>query len=186
MIMQHFSYKAFARLTARWVITGCALGLTTFGAAADDKGSKGGKGGREGDTRGALAPKIYKSECASCHTAYPAGLLVEADWRKLLSGLATHFGTDASVTAAELQEVSAYLLPQAATDATRYTSKVQPPRLTQTAWFERKHQRKIPDSVWQDPRVKSAANCAACHTRADQGSFAERDISVPGFPGKHW
>jgi nitrate/TMAO reductase-like tetraheme cytochrome c subunit len=58
--------------------------------------------------------------------------------------------------------------------------------LTRTAWFERKHLRKLPASVWADPKVKSAANCQACHTRADKSSFSETEVEVPGFPGKHW
>jgi hypothetical protein len=28
--------------------------------------------------------------------------------------------------------------------------------------------------------VKSFANCNACHTRAAEGSFRERDIRIPG------
>ncbi len=132
------------------------------------------------------APKIYTSECASCHTAYPAGLLVEKNWKKLLVTLGNHFGTDASVSPEELTSISAYLLDNAATDTTRYTAQNDPVRLTQTVWFERKHQRKLPASVWADTRVKSAANCQACHTRADQGRFSESDIAVPGFPGRHW
>jgi hypothetical protein len=50
-----------------------------------------------------------------------------------------------------------------------------PPRLTGRAWFRREH-RKVPEAAWRDARVKSAANCAACHTRAEEGSFREREI----------
>lgn len=132
------------------------------------------------------APKVYTAECASCHTAYPPGLLVHKDWKKTLTQLATHFGTDATVSEAELQGISGYLLGNAATDAGRYTSQSDPARLTRTAWFERKHLRKLPASVWADPKVKSAANCQACHTRADKSSFSETEVEVPGFPGKHW
>lgn len=133
-----------------------------------------------------LAPQVYATECASCHTAYPPGLLVSADWKKTLDNLSRHFGTDASVTAEELQGISAYLLAHAATDASRYTAQSDPVRLTRTAWFERKHLRKLPASVWADPLVKSASNCQACHTRVDKGSFSENEVAVPGFPGKHW
>ncbi len=30
------------------------------------------------------------------------------------------------------------------------------------------------------PRCRSLSNCAACHTRADSGSYAEREIVIPG------
>lgn len=132
------------------------------------------------------APAIYKTECAACHTAYPPGLLSEKDWRKTMTGLASHFGTDASLAPHEVKEISNFLFTNAATNLGRYGAPADPPRLTQTAWFEREHLRKLPASVWLDSRVKSASNCAACHTRADQGSFSENDIAVPGFPGRRW
>jgi len=132
------------------------------------------------------APAIYKTECGSCHTPYPAGLLMAAAWKKTTDKLSTHFGVDASLTPAEVQEISAYLQANAGARADRYEAPKDPPRLTQTAWFERKHLQKLPASVWKDPKVKSASHCAACHTGADQGNYAERDIAVPGFPGRHW
>lgn len=136
--------------------------------------------------RSAPPPAAYTTECGSCHTAYPPGLLLEKDWRKTLNGLASHFGTDATPTAAELKVITSYLLANAAIETTRFATPGDPPRLTRTAWFERKHLRKLPDSAWKDPKVKSAANCNACHTRADQGSYAEGEIAVPGFPGRRW
>ena len=51
-------------------------------------------------------------------------------------------------------------------------------RITRSAWFLREHGEVRP-ATWALPAVKSAANCAACHTRADQGEFRERDIRIP-------
>ena len=34
-------------------------------------------------------------------------------------------------------------------------------------------------STWKLPAVKSAANCGACHTTADQGDFNENKIRIP-------
>lgn len=134
----------------------------------------------------AAAPAVYKAECGTCHTPYPAGLLLSPAWKKTMDKLPTHFGVDASLTPAEVKDISAYLQAHAGTNADRYDTPKDPPRLTQTAWYERKHLRKLPDSVWKDPRVKSPANCAACHAGAEQGNYAERDIAVPGFPGRKW
>lgn len=136
--------------------------------------------------RSTSAPAAYVAECGNCHTPFPPGLMLEKDWRKTLSGLSSHFGTDASLSAAELKAVTTYLTANAAVDPGRFGTQVEPPRLTRTGWFERKHLRKLPDSVWKDPKVKSAAHCTACHTRADQGNYAESDIAVPGFPGRRW
>jgi len=37
----------------------------------------------------------------------------------------------------------------------------------------------VPSAVWRSPAVKSAANCAACHTGAEKGDFRERGIRIP-------
>ena len=33
------------------------------------------------------APKSYEAECASCHMAYPPGLLGPKNWQNIMSGL---------------------------------------------------------------------------------------------------
>ena len=37
----------------------------------------------------------------------------------------------------------------------------------------------VPAATWKLPAVKSAANCAACHTQADQGDFNEHNVRIP-------
>jgi hypothetical protein len=37
----------------------------------------------------------------------------------------------------------------------------------------------VPASVWKRAKIGSRANCIACHTRAETGSFAEREIKIP-------
>lgn len=37
----------------------------------------------------------------------------------------------------------------------------------------------ISERVWNSPAVKSPANCAACHTAADQGAYSEHPIRLP-------
>ena len=54
-------------------------------------------------------PPAYTQECASCHTAYPPGLLPAPSWRRLLNNLPRHFGTDASLDAATVRELSGWL-----------------------------------------------------------------------------
>ena len=51
-------------------------------------------------------------------------------------------------------------------------------RITETGWFRHEHD-EVPAGIWKRPAVKSAANCAACHTRADAGDFSERNIRIP-------
>ena len=47
----------------------------------------------------AAASPAWKSECGSCHVAYPPGLLPAASWRAVMAGLDRHFDTDATIDA---------------------------------------------------------------------------------------
>lgn len=125
----------------------------------------------------AHVPPTYLQECAACHTAYPPGLLPAASWKRVMDGLAQHYGTDASLDAATVQQLNQWLQAHA---GTYRRVREEPPedRLTRSDWFERKH-RKIEPSAWKLPSVKSAANCAACHAGADQGRFSEHDLRMP-------
>ena len=40
---------------------------------------------------------IYQEECASCHMAYPPGLLPARSWEKIMAGLESHFGDNAEL-----------------------------------------------------------------------------------------
>jgi hypothetical protein len=119
----------------------------------------------------------YKQECAACHVAFPPGLLPAASWQRLMNNLPRHFGTDASLDPATVKTVSSWLVANAGTS--RRVREVPPEdRITRSAWFIRKHD-EVSAATWRLPAVKSAANCAACHTGADQGDFNERNIRIP-------
>jgi hypothetical protein len=114
-------------------------------------------------------PAAYTQECAACHTAYPPGLLPARSWERLMSGLDKHYGTDASLDEASVREISGWLQGHA---GTYKRVREEPPqdRITMSAWFVRKH-RRLDAPVWKHASVKSAANCAACHTGADKGQY---------------
>jgi mono/diheme cytochrome c family protein len=122
----------------------------------------------------------YKQECSSCHIAYPPGMLPAASWQRLMNDLPRHFGTDASLDAATLSQISEWLQAHATINARSGRNAAVPPedRITRSAWFVREH-REIAAATWQRPSVKSPSNCAACHARADQGDFNEHDIRIP-------
>lgn len=122
-------------------------------------------------------PASYRSECGSCHLAYPPALLSAADWQRTLEKLAQHFGSDAQPDAAQLKEIAAFLERNAGTSG-RTSGAGNPPRITKTARFLHKHD-EIPARYWRDPRVGSAANCEACHRDAAKGRFSEHDILIP-------
>lgn len=119
----------------------------------------------------------WKAECGSCHIAYPPQLLLGQAWHQIMSQLDKHFGTDASLDPAAAAEISAYLERYSGS-----TRRAQPAtgslRITESAWFVHEHD-EVPPASWKHPAVKSAANCAACHTTAEQGDFRERNIRIP-------
>lgn len=118
---------------------------------------------------------LYRQECASCHLAYPPGLLPAASWRRLMETLPTHFGSDASLDPDSVRALSGWLQAHAA----RATPAAAPEnRITRSRWFLREHD-EIDASVWKRPSVRSPAHCAACHGGAEQGDFHERHIRIP-------
>jgi mono/diheme cytochrome c family protein len=123
-----------------------------------------------------LLPK-YRQECGACHVAYPPALLPVASWQRLAGRLQAHFGTDASLDPATLEEITDWL---AAHGGTSRRVREEPPgeRITRSAWFIRKHD-EVPAAAWKLPAVKSAANCSACHAGAEQGDFNERNVRIP-------
>jgi hypothetical protein len=131
------------------------------------------------DGRARAVPLLpqYKAECGSCHVAFPPALLSKADWRKTLAGLDRHFGTDASLDAASRAILQPYLEGRAGPRLA--PGAAAEPRMTTTAWFKREHG-EVPARVWNDARIKSAANCAACHQGAEQGRYDEAEIVLPG------
>lgn len=129
-----------------------------------------------GERRYSATNPAWKAECASCHVAYPPQLMSAEAWRRTMAGLERHFGTDASVDAAAKAEIERFLIANAS--QRRGAAPGEPPRITDTPWFVREH-RKVPATAWRDAALKSRSNCAACHTRADQGDFSERSLRLP-------
>jgi Dihaem cytochrome c len=130
----------------------------------------------DGTPRVPLLPK-YQQECAACHVAFPPGLLPVASWQRLMANLPHHYGTDASLDAASARELSTWLAAHAG--SSRGVRDAPPDdRITRSTWFTREHD-EVPAATWKLPAVKSASNCAACHTQAAQGDFSERSVHLP-------
>ncbi len=122
-------------------------------------------------------PKSYEAECASCHMAYPPGLLGDKSWQNIMSGLNKHFGTDASLDAKDQKEISVWLQNNAATKQ-KYNVVAPENRITKTSWFIRKHD-EIKADVWKRAGVTGPADGGACHITAAGGMFSEKSISIP-------
>jgi nitrate/TMAO reductase-like tetraheme cytochrome c subunit len=120
---------------------------------------------------------LYVQECGSCHVTYAPGLLPAASWQRLMGNLKQHFGTDASIDAADARTITAWLNTNAGTYKKLREDPLQD-RISRAGWFVREHDEVAPE-VWQRPAVKSASNCGACHTQAAAGSFRESEIRIP-------
>jgi hypothetical protein len=141
--------------------------LTLAGAAAAGESSR---------ERTVLLP-AYRQECGSCHVPYSPRLLPAESWHRVMRDLSRHYGTDASLDAASSAPISRWLLENAGTGKRAREAPAQD-RITRARWFLREHD-EVSAATWKLPAVKSAANCAACHTAADEGDFSERRIRVP-------
>jgi hypothetical protein len=129
-----------------------------------------------------VADPVVKKECGSCHMAFPPQFLPRRSWQKLVDGLATHFGVDASLADAQRAAVLEYHVANAgdAPGAPRAGAKMvsgipadeAPLRITETPRWIREH-RKVKAEKWKSPAVKSKVNCSACHRQAEQGSYED-------------
>jgi hypothetical protein len=169
------------------VVAGIAVFISSLSELAADEGRHRGGGG--GDVTSATNPG-YVKECGSCHMAYQAGLLPARSWRRVMAGLADHFGDNAELSPEEKMAIGEYLERNAA-DSSRFRrsgkimsstgSQETPLRITETHYIAGKH-RKIPArAISGNPKVRSLSRCSACHTRAETGSYNEHEVEIPGY-----
>lgn len=134
------------------------------------------------DVRNVPLPKAYANECAACHMAYPPGLLGAPAWGRMMGGLDKHFGSDASLDADTVRQLSMWL--QA--NASRRRDRQSPPedRITTSQWFVHEH-RQFTQQDWANPKVGGAGNCMACHQGADRYGFDEDTVRLPAGVGQN-
>jgi mono/diheme cytochrome c family protein len=137
-----------------------------------------------------VANAQYKTECASCHMAYPPGLLPARSWERIMGTLDDHFGENAELAPKTRDALVKYLVQNSADRAAyRVSAKFDrsiakgeaPLRISETTYFVRKHDEVPARMVTGNPKVGSFANCAACHGEAEKGKFNEHDVRIPGY-----
>ncbi len=137
------------------------------------------------------APPTFQAECGSCHVAFPPELLAADDWKRVMASLDKHYGDNASLDEPTRKTIEAFLVRYAGRAAkvsaggTALNGDL--PRMTTTPWFKREH-REVAAADWTHAKVKTAANCEACHTQAAEGSYREREIVMPAGKnaGRRW
>jgi hypothetical protein len=133
---------------------------------------------------------FYAKECSACHFAYQPGLMPARSWQKMMANLDNHFGENAELEAEDQKVLTNYLVNNAA-ESSKYKRSVKimrslakdktPLSITEIPYMVRKHDKLSPKMVKGNPSVKSLSYCDKCHTRADTGSYSERDIIIPGY-----
>lgn len=135
------------------------------------------------------AGKVYVEECGSCHTAFAPGLLPVRSWHKMMEELADHFGEDASLDEphyfAILKELETLGSDGGYADLRmrRINASIpagaKPQRITDLEYFKILHE-EVPADYWQRRQIGKPSNCIACHPGANEGSFEERGVRIPG------
>ena len=137
----------------------------------------------------AVRNPAYRAECGSCHMAYPPGLLPARSWQGIMQGLSDHFGDNAELDPQTLATLTQYLLENSADQSDyRRSRKIMrsleqgaaPLRITEIPYIRYKHHELPQAIITSNPKVRSLSNCNACHQQAEQGSFRENDILIPG------
>lgn len=124
-----------------------------------------------------ITDQLTKNECSACHFAYPASMLPEASWKKIMGSLENHFGEDASLDAQTTQHITKYLVAQAGDTKLRPSKFVRgldaknpPIRITETKYWIRLHPA-ISKEYLQSGLAGLKANCAVCHPQAEDGYY---------------
>ncbi len=156
---------------------------------SDDDHEYGGKYSRQSTGVALVANPLYQTECGSCHMAYPPGLLPERSWLKLMAGLENHFDDSAELDAANHQTITDFLVNNSA-DKSNYRRSQKfanidsgtnvPIRISETPYFIHEHNEIPARLVTGNQDVLSFSHCNSCHRKAEQGSYKERDIYIPG------
>ena len=148
-----------------------------------------GGGGGEGGAK-QLPPVTnvkWKAECSSCHMLYHPGLLPERSWHKIMAGLDSHFGENATLDAPTRDEIAHFLASNSADKSdNRRSSRINqsipanttPLRISETRYFLSKHD-EISPATFKRKSIGSASNCIACHQGAEKGNFSESLVRIP-------
>jgi len=132
--------------------------------------------------------ELWQEECSDCHFAFHPSLLPARSWQLIFKQQNEHFDDDLDLDEETVTELLAYATANSADQeqiepAWRMNSSIAsndtPLRITDVRYWKRKHE-EIAADVWKRSSVKSKANCAACHLDAEQGTFEDADMRIPG------
>jgi len=138
----------------------------------------------------AVMNRAYENECGACHFAYQPGWLPARSWKKMMGHLDDHFDENAELGKKAHDEITSYLIAESA-DAKPHRKSHHilasireyeaPFRISNLAYMLEKHNEIPVDLVAGNDKVRSFANCLACHSGAANGRFNDADVRIPGY-----
>ena len=177
----------------RRLLLGAALAAAFTAGAADDRFDK-----KTPDSMMGFLPAsdpLYMKECGTCHFAYSPGLLPARSWVLHLDRMASgkHFGEPVDLPPQTRAKIQDYLTRNAAdvspyagskTFMERIPASQTPYRLSGVRLFREMHT-VIHETLKTNNKVKvrTITNCNACHRRAEEGSFGNGELYIPGLTG---
>jgi len=138
-----------------------------------------------------LVNSDFAKECGSCHITYPPYLLPKKSWGKMMANLEDHFGDDASTDEDTSKYILAFLEENSAENSTHQAAfKILKSlkgnnstiAITKTPFWEKKHE-DITKDIFANAKIKSKANCKACHTDIEYGLIENDLINMPDLRG---
>ncbi len=171
-------------IVALSTVAGLALALTLGGFSLADDDEHHARQGYKRPKRLAIpsdAPLVWKEECAACHMLYSPGLLPADAWREQMRTLGGHYGSNASLDPAQEKEILDFLVRASAANRLPIEPSPtagEPPRISQTRWFERKHD-EVSAAKFARESVGGRFNCVACHRDAERGDFDDDRVKIP-------
>jgi len=102
-----------------------------------------------------------------------------------MSNLENHFGDDASLDEEDTKNILRFLVVNSAENSKKEASvKILNSiknediiAITQTSFWEKEH-KQIPKTVFKHEKIKSKANCKACHTDIEKGLIEDENIKT--------
>lgn len=127
--------------------------------------------------------ELFVNECVSCHILYPPQLLPKKSWQLVMSDLENHFGDDASIDTVDNKNILNFLETNSAESSTQESSVKMLDSIknkdiiaiTKSSFWENTH-KEIPKEVFTHKRIKSKANCKACHRDIEKGLIEDENI----------
>jgi hypothetical protein len=113
----------------------------------------------------------------------PPNLLPKKSWELIMGNLENHFGDDASIDEEINQDILSFLIKNSAEHSTMeasvyFLSSINNQdiiALSKTSYWEKRH-KDIPKDVFKNEKVKSVANCKACHSDIEKGLIEDENI----------